>query len=104
MYENALKKVWWNNMYKDIQNYVSSCRLCLETNTGHLPNIPLKPLDIPDDPFHTIHVDLLKFHTSNIGFNYFLVIIDSFSMIVITKAIRNKTAKTLSRQFMRSSY
>ena len=35
VYENALKKVWWNNMYKDIQNYVSSYMLCMETNTGH---------------------------------------------------------------------
>ena len=95
MYEHALKKVWWNKMYRDIQNYVSSCRLCMETNTGHLPNIPLNPLDIPDGPFHTIHVDLLKFHTPSKGFNYILVIIDSFSKFVITKAIRNKTAKNV---------
>ena len=95
MYENALKKIWWNNMYKDIQNYVSSCTLCMETNTGHLPNIPLNPLDIPDGPFHTIHVDLLKFHTSSKGYNYILVIIDSFSKFVITKAIRHKTAKSV---------
>ena len=82
-------------MYKDIQNYVSSCTLCMETNTGPLPNIPLNPLDIPDGPFHTIHVDLLKFHTSSKGYNYILVIIDSFSKFVITKAIRHKTAKSV---------
>ena len=97
MYENALKKVWWNNMYNDIQNYVSSCRLCMETNTGHLPNIPLNSLDIRDGPFHTIHVDLLKFHTSSKGFNYILVIIDSFSKFMITKVIRNKTTKNVKK-------
>ena len=73
LYENSLKKVWWNKMYTDIQNYVYSCMLCMETNTGHLLN-----MDIPDGPFYTIHVDLLKFHTSSKGFNYILVIIDSF--------------------------
>ena len=95
MYENALKKVYWNNMYKYIQNYVSSCRSCMETNTGHLPNVPLNPLDIPDGQFHTIHVDLLTFHTSSKGFNYILVIIDYFSKSVITKTIRNKTGQTV---------
>ena len=74
MYENALNKIWWNNMYKDIQNYVSSCTLCMETNTGHLPNIPLHPSK---------------------GYNYILVIIDSFSKFVITKAIRHKTATSV---------
>ena len=82
-------------MYKDIQNYVFSCRLCMETNNDHLPNIPLYTLYIPDVPFHTIHVDLLKFHTSSKGFNYILVIIDSLSKFVITKAIRNKTVKAV---------
>ena len=66
----------------------------METNTDHLPNIPLNPLNIPDGPFHTIHMDLLKFHTSSKDFKYFLVIIDSFSKFVITKAISNKSVKT----------
>ena len=67
----------------------------METNTGHLLNIQLNPFDIPDGTYHTIHVDLLKFHTSSKGFKYIIVIIDSFSKFVITKAIRNKTAKTV---------
>ena len=47
MYEDAIRHFWWNNIYKDIQNYVSSCKLCLKTNTGHSPKIPLNPLEIP---------------------------------------------------------
>ena len=66
-------------MYKDNQNYVSSCTWCMETNTCYFPHILLNPLDIPDGPFHTIHVDLLKFHTSSRCYNYILVIIYSFS-------------------------
>ena len=78
MYEEAIRHFWWNNIYKDMQNYVSSCKLCLKTNTGHSPNIPLNPLEIPSAPFQTIHVDLLKFHTPSRGNNYIFVIIDSF--------------------------
>ena len=53
MYEEAIRHFWWNNIYKDMQNYVSSCKLCKETTTGHSLSAP----------FQTIHVDLLKFHT-----------------------------------------
>ena len=79
MYEDAIRHFWWNNIYKDMQNYVSSCKLCLKTNTGHSPKIPLNPFEIPSAPFQTIHVDLLKFHTpskefknswSNLYINY----------------------------------
>ena len=58
-----------------------------------LPNVSLDPLDIPDGPFHTMRMDLLKFYTSSRGFNYILVIIDSFSQFVIANAIRSETAK-----------
>ena len=95
MFRSAILHVWWPSLYKDIQNYVSSCRLCAEMNTGHQPHIPLHPLEIPDGPFHTIHVDLLKFHTPSRGFNYVLVIIDAFSKFVVTKALKRKTASVV---------
>ena len=55
MYEDAIPHFWWNNniivlhvfvyiIYKDMQNYVSSCKLCMKTNTGHSPKIPLNPV------------------------------------------------------------
>ena len=69
-----------------MQNYVSSCKLCLKTNTGHSQKIPLNPLKISSAPFQITHVDLLKFHTPSRGNNYILVIIDSLSKFVI-KAI-----------------
>ena len=79
MYEDAIRHFWWNNIYKDMQSYVSSCILCLKTNTGHSPKIHLNPLKIPSAPFQTIHVDLLKFHTPSRGNNFIIVIIDAFS-------------------------
>ena len=95
MYEDAIRHFWWNNIYKDIQNYVSSCKLCLKTNTGHSPKILLNPFEIPSAPFQTIHVDLLKFHTPSKGNNFILVIIDAFSKFVITKSIKKETACTV---------
>ena len=67
----------------------------MKTNTGHSPKIPLNQLEIPSAAFQSIHVDLLKFHAPSRGSNYILVIIDSFSKCVITKAIKKKTACTV---------
>ena len=53
-----------------MQNYVASCNLCMETNIGHSPKIPLNLLEIPSAPFQIIHVDLLKFHTPSRGNKY----------------------------------
>ena len=47
MYKDAIRHFWWNNIYKDMRNYVSSCKLCLKTNTGYSPKIPLNSLEIP---------------------------------------------------------
>ena len=70
-----------------MQNYVSSSKLCLKTNTCNSPKIHLNPLEITSAHFQTIHVDLLKFHTPSKGNNFILLIIDAFSKFVITKAI-----------------
>ena len=88
MYEDVFQHFWWNNIYKDMQNYVSSCKLCLKTNTEHSPNIPLNQLEIPSVHVQTINVDVLKFHTPSKGNNFIIVIIEPFSKCVITKAIK----------------
>ena len=75
MYEHEIRHIWWNNIYKDMQNYASICKLCIETNTGHSPKISLNPLEIPSAPFQTFHVVLLKFHTPSSDYIYILVII-----------------------------
>ena len=95
IYEDAIRHFWWNNIYKAMQNYVSSCKLCLRTITGHSLNIHLNPLEIPSASFQTIHVDLFMFHTPSKGNNLIIVIIDPFSKFVIRKAIKKKTACTV---------
>ena len=56
-------------IYKDIQNYISNCKLYIKTNTGHSPNNPSNPLEIPNEASQTIHVELLKFLTPSSGYN-----------------------------------
>ena len=91
MYMEAQKKVFWCHMYSDIQNYVGSCKLCMECNTGHAPKVPLVPLEAETQLFGTVHCDLLKFSKPSRGYNYILVLVDSHSRFVVLKELRNKT-------------
>ena len=63
MYNKERLRFVWIGMYGDIQNYVSSCKLCMQTNTGNLPRVALKPLLVATEPYASIHLDLLRFYT-----------------------------------------
>ena len=72
MYEESIiKHFCWSNMYKDMQDWVSSCKLCMET-TQDIHQIFINPVEIHSAPFETIHAYLLMFHTPSRGCNSFL--------------------------------
>ena len=99
--QNTLARIhqryYWPNMSTDVASYVRACKKCAETKHGHLPKAPLIPLPVPSGPFKVIHIDTLKLHTPSCGNNYILTMVDSFSKLLITKAIKNKTALTISK-------
>ena len=63
--------IYWPNIDKDIENFVSGCRHCQD----HLPSNPQEPLITkppPDRPFQQIAVDFAAY-----GGRQFLIIVDS---------------------------
>ena len=63
MYSKATTKFYWQNMCSDIQNYVSSCKLCCQNNTGHDPKVALHSVQVANHPFELIHADILQIHS-----------------------------------------
>ena len=93
MYHSALSRFWWPGTYTYFENYVASCKVCLQSYKGHYTKIPLKPLSIPDGVFHTLHV----IHTHSKCFRYMLVIIDAFSKFVVVKCLKSKHANIVTK-------
>ena len=91
------QKYYWPNMSTDVANYVRACPKCAETKYGNYSKAPLIPLPVPNGPFRVLHIDTLKLQTPSNGYNYILTIVDSFSKLLITKALKNKTALTISK-------
>ena len=94
-YNRAVRRFYWRGMNSDIQNYVQSCHSCMASNTGHYPKAPLQNLQVSKLPFERIHYDLLRIKTLSRGYQYILVIIDSFSRYIVTVPLKHKTAPSV---------
>ena len=73
-------KYWWPKMYQMIQDYVKNCDVCqrIKVDRHHHP-VPLHPLPV-DGVFSRLHMDILcSLPKTKEGYQYILVIVDSFS-------------------------
>ena len=73
-------KYWWPKMYQMIQDYVQNCDVCQRIKVDrHRHPAPLNPLPV-EEVFSRIHIDILgPFPKTKEGYQYCLVIVDSFS-------------------------
>ena len=71
--ERARESVWWPKISKDIQDRVSSCRVCLEKQPTQQRE-PLQPSTPPGRPFQRVGVDICQ-----VNGNSFLVTMDCYS-------------------------
>ncbi|CCO36844.1 Retrotransposable element Tf2 155 kDa protein type 1 [Rhizoctonia solani AG-1 IB] len=62
-----------------IKTYVESCDTCQRMRRAKVPSLPLKPLEVPLSPFHTISYDFITGFPKSKGMDAILVVIDSFT-------------------------
>jgi transposase InsO family protein len=62
-----------------IKAYVKSCDTCQRMRRAKTPALPLKPLEVPPSPFHTISYDFITGFPKSKGMDAILVVIDSFT-------------------------
>lgn len=92
-YEKLKIRVYWQNMMKDVRNFVRSCHDCqvrkpyLKPAKGFL--IPIKVSCIA---FQDISLDLLEMPLSESGFRYVVVINDRLTKIAVAEAIKTCTS------------
>ena len=91
----------WPGMRRAIENYVTSCPLCLVYNTGKRETIPDR-MPIPPRPLHTWGLDLTGPFEAAIGTRnkYLLTCIDHFTGWAEAIPIRDKTNKSVWEAFM----
>ena len=60
MYRDLRQYFWWNNMQKDVAEYVDRCPICLKVKAKHQrPVGELRPLEIPTWKWDSISMDFI---------------------------------------------
>jgi len=95
-YQAIRQHYFWERMQTDIKQYISTCTPCLKANRTVMDRQPLQEYSIPARPFERIHMDLIQQPLPSQGNHYILTMQDAFSKFLVTKPLRNKSAKTVA--------
>uniref|UniRef100_A0A914KP35 RNA-directed DNA polymerase n=1 Tax=Meloidogyne incognita TaxID=6306 RepID=A0A914KP35_MELIC len=100
--EKIRKRFWWKRIIPDTKNFVTACIRCQQRK--NIPKIvhkePIHPIQIPNEPFQRIHMDILGPLPETVeGYKYILSITDSFSKWLTAVPMINQTAISISQAF-----
>ena len=79
LFKMISRRWWWNQMYKDLIDYVRSCPQCTIVGRSEQKSIPpLKPIAV-DHPFQIVGVDIMELPLTTRGNKYLIVFQDLFT-------------------------
>lgn len=90
----------WDNMKRDVLNYVKQCDLCQKNKIWPANKIPMKITTTSYEPFDKIYMDVVMLPVSTNGFNCGLVIQDDLSRFLTVAPMENQESTTVARSFV----
>ena len=95
------RQYYWKGMAKDVKDYIQRCPACRQEK-ARVQSYPLHMMEIPDQPFDKIAMDLVTdFTESNKRNNCILTITDLLTGWLEAIPILNKSADTITKAFIR---
>lgn len=104
MYKGLRRHFWWNNMRRNVADYVSKCFTCQQVKAEHQrPPGTLQPLPIPEWKWSGISMDfIVGLPRSNRGSDSIWVIVDRLTKSAHFVPVKTTySAPTLARIFIR---
>ena len=90
-------RFFWPQMLKDINDYVSRCRLCIQFKEKNGKNNAMVQQIASRRPFHRVCIDICgPLERSRNGFRYVLGIVDHFSKYLVLVPLRTIDARAVS--------
>ncbi len=96
IFQQVQKRYYWSKMYEDIRKYVQTCDACQWRENPKANNI-LYLVELKA-PFQRIRIDIVGLLTiTKKGNRYIVIAMNYFTKWPIVKAIKEATAKTISK-------
>lgn len=96
-HNKVLESFWWPSLYRDVQEYISQCEICLLVKLPNRKHGNVGKRSWPSKPLELISIDYLtELPTSSKNNTHLLVINDHFSKYIQVYPLPNRTAKTAS--------
>jgi len=87
MLELLKRTYWWPRLKEDIKRYVQGCFKCQQSKVQHQRKAgELHPLEISQDPWQEISIDIIGPLPKSNGMDVIVVIVDQFTKIIRLKA------------------
>ncbi|CAG4988435.1 unnamed protein product [Colias eurytheme] len=104
-WERTLHKIreqyWFKNMSKRVRKFCDNCLNCkVGKEASGKKQINLHPINKINNPFHTLHIDLIGNLTGTAQKSYAFVAIDAYTKFVIIHPLRDKTSKLIQKSLL----
>jgi ribosomal protein L21E len=92
-----LNRVYWQNIRRDINNYVQSCHSCQKYKYSNQSSSSPLQMHIVHEPWHTIGIDIMgPFPATQRQKQYLLVVVDYFTRWVELFSLRTTTSNDIA--------
>ena len=103
VYSLLKDRYYWPSMYNYIMSYSQGCETCQKTKLTTSPlKAPLVSMFIPKAPMQFTSIDLAYLPKDYKGYQYFLLIGDTFSKFVQAVPLKDQTAPTIVDALLRN--
>ena len=87
MLELLKQNYWWPGLKEDVKKYVQGCFKCQQNKVQHQRKASkLHPLEIPQEPWQEISIDIIGPLPKSNGMDAIVVIVDWFMKMICLKA------------------
>lgn len=90
----------WDNMRRDIENYVKQCELCQKNKIWPKHKIPMKITTTSVEPFQKVYMDIVILTLSEDNNRYGLVIQDDLTRYLVVAPLPDQESATVARAFV----